>query len=43
MSNLLNFEGLLQTSIPIDAIMLRLLGATIVFVHETIRTMNMYH
>ena len=36
-------KGVLQTSIPTDGIMHRLPGATVAFVHETIRILNMCH
>ena len=41
--NLLNFKGLATTVDlhTIDVIILRLLGATVVLMHETIRVMNM--
>ena len=40
--SLLKFEGILQTFILIDAVMLRLLGATNTFVYKTIIIMNGY-
>ena len=40
MQSILNYR---RPSYPIDAIMIRLLGAIIVLMHEIIRIMNMFH
>ena len=41
--NMAIYRYIVASLIPIDAIMLRLLVATNVLMHETIRTMNMCH
>ena len=41
--SLSNFKGPLLTSISTDAITIRLLGATIALMHETIMITNMCH
>ena len=43
MTRMWNLFEILLTSIPTDDMMLGLPGATVTFVHETIRIMNMCH